>query len=117
MNTRTAAVGRAALRVAAALAAAGLAGLWSGPGYAAAARPTPGNDGFPVPSSQVVVRRVQVPVDDTRAEITQMALAAAGGAVLAGALASGRRRRRTEPTPAAPARLVVENVSRCGASA
>lgn len=111
MNTRTEAVGRVALRVAAALAAAGLAGLWTGPGYAAAARPTPGDDAPPSRSTPVIVRQVRVPVDDTRAEITQMALAAAAGAGLAGVLAARRSRRRPEPTSAAPSHLVVESVS------
>jgi len=90
------------------LAAAGAVAFLAWPAaLPAAAKPIPDDGGASMPPTGAVVERVnvEVPVDDTGAEITQMGLAAALGAALAGggALALRRRSRRgTNVTPRTP---------------
>jgi hypothetical protein len=84
------------------LAAAGAVAFLAGPAaLPASARPCEGLCGGPAQKSGVVVQRVEVPVDDTGAEYTQMGLAGALGAMLAagGAVALRRRAQRGTGAP------------------
>jgi hypothetical protein len=74
------------------LAACATAALLSA-GSAAAAKPIPYDEPGTTQPASVVVREVQMPVDDTRNEVIQIILAAALGTCVAGTAAVIRTRR------------------------